>query len=572
MRRRRSLSLLLALCAGSGFAALQACGSTDDGSTFKPDSGTGGGGDDGSSTYDSGGGLGGGDGSTGPHADFPAAPIIDGPDGGGAGTAPTNAATLFSGATAADGGADAPCLVQSEVGSLLPKNWLRPRFGWQAGGGENLFELRVHADNQVNDLVVYTTSTEWTMPSTMWTALAQDSAGVPMTVSVRGAVFAGGAITALTQGSSGPFGIAPVDAPGAIVYWQITGGNQGDLLGFNIGDETVQNTMLASTVKQYSTNCVGCHTSTPDGDYAVFSSNSASNTWDDGIGSVKADSGIGSTPTFLTNDGKAALQGSLQGIMATSIAHWAAGDYMVLAASNDNKSIQWAQLDGPTPAAATGTVPVTGGDPNSNRTSPTWSHDGKSIAYTSAPGSSSGRPSGSGNDIYVMPYNNRLGGVAKPLTGANTAANEYYPSYSPDDQLITFNRTADGDTYSVAGAEVYVTKADGSGTAQRLAANDPPACSNRVSPGVTNSWPRWAPAKPAPQTVGGNTYYWVVFSSKRLDGSTPQLYMAPVVVDATGKITQYKATYLWNQPAAEHNHTPAWDVFAIPPAPPSGPR
>ena len=571
MLRRRSLSLLIAVCAGSGLAALQACGSNSDSSSFAIDSGAGSGGD-GATPNDSGSGFGGGDGSTGPHTDFPAAPILDDPDGGVA--APANAGTLFSSGTETDGGANAPCLVQSEVGSLLPKNWLRPRFGWQAGGGENLFELRVHAANQTNDLVVYTTATEWTMPQAMWAALAADSAGVPMTVSVRGAVYASGAITELSQGSSGPFGIAPVDAPGAIVYWQITGGSQGDLLGFNVGDETVQNTMLASTVTEYSTQCVGCHTSTPDGNYAVFSSNSASTTWDDGIGAVKADAGVGSTPPFLSVDGKAALQTDSEGIMTTSIAHWAAGDYMVLASSNDNHSIQWTELDG-VGAAATGTVPITSGDPNSNHTAPSWSHDGKNIAYTSAPQSTSGRPDANNNDLYTVPYNNKAGGIAAALTGANTvASNEYYPSYSPDDKWITFNRSANtsAGVYSVPTAEVYVTKADGSGTATRLAANDPPACQARVSPGVTNSWPRWAPAKPAPQTVNGMTYYWVVFSSKRLDGTTPQLYMSPVVIDASGNVQQYKAVYLWNQPIAEHNHTPAWDVFAIPPSPTGPPR
>ncbi len=567
MRSRRSLGLLLAVLSGGGIAATNACGSSDNGSSFPVDSGNGG---DGSTPLsDSGPGFG-GDGSTGPHADFPAAPIIDTPDGGTG--APANAATLFSGAgTPTDAGADAPCLVQSEVGSLLPKNWLRPRFGWQAGGGENLYELRVHADNQINDLVVYTTATEWTMPLAMWTALAADSAGVPMTVSVRGAVYASGAITGLAQGSSGPFGIAPVDAPGAIVYWHIIGGNDGELKGFNVGDEDVQLTLPATSVTEYSTTCIGCHVSTPDGKYAVFSSSATSPQWDDGIGAVAQDAGVGTPPSYLSNDAKTALQTTSEGIMTTSIAHWAAGDYMVLASSNDNHSIQWTELDG-VGAAASGTVPITSGDANTNHTAPSWSHDGSKIAYTSAPQSTSGRPDGNDNDIYLVPYNNKAGGAATPLTGANTSANEYYPSYSPDDKWITFNRSVNtGGVYSVPTAEVYVTKADGSGTATRLAANDPPACANRPSPGVTNSWPRWAPAKPAPQTVAGLTYYWVVFSSKRLDGTTPQLYMAPVVIDASGNVKQYQAVYLWNQPSDERNHTPAWDVFGIPPSP-TGPR
>jgi hypothetical protein len=51
----------------------------------------------------------------------------------------------------------------------------------------------------------------------------------------------------------------------------------------------------------------------------------------------------------------------------------------------------------------------------------------------------------------------------------------------------------------------------------------------------------------------------------------PQLYVAPIVVDATGAIKTYSALYLWNQPETEHNHTPAWDVFQLPPPPPMPP-
>lgn len=569
LRFHRSFTVLGSLLGGAALAALHGgCGSDSGNSTFGQDSGAP---SDAAVGQDSGPGFG-SDASNGPYSDFPATPILDGAGGDGGTGAPANAAALFTGAKAGTAGPEAPCLVENEVGSLLPRNWLRPRFGWQASGGENLFELRVHADNQVNDLVVYTTQTQWIMPDAMWKSLARDSAGVAMTVSVRGAVFDGTSITGLEQGSSGPFGIAPVDAPGAIVYWHIIGSGDGELKGFNVGDESVELALPAPSVTEYSTTCVGCHVSTPDGKYAVFSSNSASSTWADGIGAVTTQvdgGGAGGKPAFLSAAGQTALQTDSMGIMTTSIAHWAAGDYMVLASSVDNKTLHWVELDGADQAHASGTLPITGGDPNANHTSPSWSHDGANVVYTSAPQSVSGRPSGANNDVYMVPYNARAGGAAHAMTNINTAANEYYPSFSPDDKLITFNRSADNDTYSVAGAEVYVANADGSGTATRLAANDPPACANRPSPGVTNSWPRWAPAKPAPVTVGGLTYYWVVFSSKRYDGSTPQLYMAPVVVDAAGTVQQYKAVYLWNQPPTERNHTPAWDVFEIPP---TGPR
>jgi hypothetical protein len=112
-------------------------------------------------------------------------------------------------------------------------------------------------------------------------------------------------------------------------------------------------------------------------------------------------------------------------------------------------------------------------------------------------------------------------------------------------------------------AELYVIPPTG-GTATRLAANDPPSCVGITSPGLTNSWPKWSPQ--AKSDAKGNTYYWLVFSSIRDPAQAtpaPQLYAAPVVVDASGNVTTYSALYFWNQPETEHNHLPAWDVFQI---------
>ena len=97
------------------------------------------------------------------------------------------------------------------------------------------------------------------------------------------------------------------------------------------------------------------------------------------------------------------------------------------------------------------------------------------------------------------------------------------------------------------------------GTPHRLAANDPPACSGLTSPGVTNSWPKWSPESTT--TLSGKTYYWLTFSSTRA-GTKPQLFVTPLVVE-NGVPTSYPAIYLWNQPAGEANHTPAWDVFQL---------
>ena len=106
-----------------------------------------------------------------------------------------------------------------------------------------------------------------------------------------------------------------------------------------------------------------------------------------------------------------------------------------------------------------------------------------------------------------------MGGAAKPLQGASDPAySEYYPAYSPDDKLVALNRIAAGmDTYNQPAAELFIVPATG-GAATRLAANDPVECGGAKSPGVTNSWPKWAPEA---VVVGNRTFYWLTFSSRR---------------------------------------------------------
>lgn len=570
----RRLAYAFALSPLLGAALAAGCGSGHgNGSSFDAASGddatTGDAGDDAPCLVFGGcGGDGSGGDGGGTYSDFPSQPVLDSPDGGMA--APPQAPGLFGGA---DAGAPSggPCLIEPEVGSLYPDNWLRPRFAWVAPGGENLFELRLRVANQTSDLVVYTTSTQWTMPKAMWDALRSHSADVPMTVSVRGGVYGGGVLTGEALGSSGSLGIAPVEAPGSIVYWSIIVSSwTASLKGFSVGDETVGSVLTPAQVGQFSTSCIGCHNSTPDGDYASFSS--SSNSWQNGFADIRAGM-TGQVPSWLGAAGKAAVESTQMGIHTTSKAHWTTGDRIEISAHDPNddgtSELVWVDLEAQT-GTAMGTLARTGDQRHAG--APAWSHDGNTIAYVSTEANKDGRLDDpdkfSGDhqaDVWLVPYGNKAGGNATALAGASTTgAREYYPSWSPDDHLIAFTKTATGSMYNSAGAEVYVVPAAG-GTATRLSANDPPACTGKTSPGVTNSWPKWAPS--VGTASGGRTFYWIVFSSTRDPKGNPQLYVTPVVVDAQGKVTTYHALYLWNQPAGENNHTPAWDYFQIPPPP-----
>jgi hypothetical protein len=249
----------------------------------------------------------------------------------------------------------------------------------------------------------------------------------------------------------------------------------------------------------------------------------------------------------------------------------------IVSFDNDNSTsnivLAWFDVEATSAATASGTLART--DDSQLAGAPAWSHDGKTIAYVSTNRVCTGRlgnctpqynvpaDPGSRADLYEIPYAGGAGGSATPVQGASDPTlQEWYPSFSPDDRWVVFNRAPnDANLYDQPAAEIFVVPASG-GTPTRLAANDPPACSGQTSPGLTNSWGKWGPAA---LQAGGSTYYWVVFSSKRAPSGIPQLYITSLVQAADGTLATHGAIYLWNQPPAEANHTPAWDTFKVPP-------
>ncbi len=516
------------------------------------------------------------------------------------------------------------CITEPQDGSLFPRNWLRPRVAVSTGPRTGLFQIRFHASRELNDLVVYTTQLPWAMPKDLWEKLTRNVMEEDITMTLR------------EKGGSGivesvsKFRVAPVDAGGTVVFWHATGieqdnATQSMLFGFRPGDEGVitalQNTQVESVstrdgkprqpVKGATTGqpqCIGCHSSSPDGKVVAFTD---AYPWNVSVANIEPDK-VGNVPDFMTPAGRAMTQTTVQGVTSFSLADWDAGrrryvtswaartiagpndfsNIWLFYGSNDaltkggNKDdLIWVDLASKANVpelAADGTNKDTvagallgakgsawdvisrgAGDTNAAVT-PDWSHAGDLIAYTSTDKSNDGRIGGekSGDpgptrcDIYTVRFGNGKGGTAAPVAGASDpVAGEYYPDFSPDDAYIAFNRVPNTmlQVYYREDAELYIVPSKG-GDPIRLAANDPAACTNLKGNAVHNSWAKWAPLK---QSANGATYYFIAFSSSRYTkhtiGTVPnlvvgsELYVTTVKVDDAGKLTTYPAIYLWNQ-------------------------
>jgi hypothetical protein len=400
--------------------------------------------------------------------------------------------------------------------------------------------------------------------------------------------------------------------------------------------------------------CIGCHTTIPDGTGVLFGDD-----WPWSLAGAALTTGA--VPTVPALGAQAIMKTPWWGQMNMSKSHWKDGDHTIISSygttfkSGAQRIKPWEPLPGymsttgmpddkikwhalawinadynpATPIPVTVATPNDYGNPNLDArnaavaqakgtgwgiiatgdtgmsdVSPAMSHDGKTIVYVTTDYSPDGHPDATATtaDIRTVPYTEKAGGTSTPLPGASDPnLLEYYPSYSGDDKLIAFTQApkpkgdgTDGPYYNPNG-KIMVIPAAG-GTAVPLVANDANSCGGEAAGApIINSWPKWSPDV---FTVGGKTYYFLVFSSARKYAdefsaqfmlppnpassfkgvsSSSQLYLAAVVFDsATNTVTTYPAVYIWNQnrtPAAGgmaaglkySNLTPAWDPITLPP-------
>jgi hypothetical protein len=244
---------------------------------------------------------------------------------------------------------------------MLPANWVRPRFRTVATGVD-LYEIRIHSPVEANDLVAYTKRATWYLPRQIWagsggagadggfasgTGLANNAAGTPVTVTIRGV-----STTApgTPIGVTGDFNIAPVNATGSVVFWTASSPTLAPqasrLYGFSSGDEGVESALTLSNLQwtgqigedgaelrgyydspklagftDGQVRCVGCHAPTPDGQAVVFTD---SFPWPKGASVLGATPGA--VPSFIGAGAQAVMKMPWWGTQTMSPGHFKAGD------------------------------------------------------------------------------------------------------------------------------------------------------------------------------------------------------------------------------------------------------
>ena len=505
-------------------------------------------------------------------SDFPVAPSIESTLPGDIDRQFGPLAQVVDGG-ARDGGPGAPpCVTEPTSDAMIPRNWTPLFVEWSADSTQSVTEVRLTVDNQVNPYVAYLPGRAFTFPAALWPAVAFHSAGHDVDISVRTAELKDGKLVgAPSPATRSTVHMAPVDAPGSVVYWSSSPSTS--FKGFTIGDLTSKTVLTPQTAGLTSTGgqteCVSCHSSSIDGKLIFYTRDVK-----DVSRAIDVRKVASPTPPDVADVSPSALAllgRNMQYAPQLSEAHYTRTDAVVLSVFRigTTNELIWTDLHA-ADMNAWGRLARTGD--TRNVSSPSWRHDGTAIAYTSSAAGGEGviadvTPGDPTMDIYTVPYANRLGGAATPLPGASDGAyREFYPTYSPADTLLAFNRTlAAVSSYNQPSAELAVVAGKG-GIATRLRANDPPSCTGKVSPGLTTSWPRWAPKS---GTMGDRRFYWLVFSSIRRAATAerPQLYISAIVTQVNGTsetmVAEYPAVYVTSQDPAGNNHIPAWDVFDV---------
>ena len=510
-------------------------------------------------------------------------------------------------------------VVYPNDGVLVPPNMNVISVQWTPFGAP-FAEFEVDFENAITDMRVVTKcamqTTDTEQPSqpsggcellldmNMWNFVAQQNrGGDAVAVTVRGTT---DGMCANPSDNAINVAFANDDMLGAIYYWKSTvtaNGVGGQIWVKSFGDPSPESLVTTSL----NSTCNGCHALSRDGQRMVI--NVDDDDSDDEYADVQA--GLIDMSTLQVIGGGANLGPTFASFYPDHTSFIGSNG---LGPSNPPANVFYV-YDG-TSAAMTSMVTVSGTEP----TMPDWSPDGKSVVFVvpqkgASWTNSHGQPLTDddhifGGSLFTMPYTGSSAFGAASVLLQSQNENNYYPGYSPDGQLIVFDRVAydssvsmiDGcsgtsphvgcpnDSFSNPNARVMIMKPQAGSTVVDLERANGSTAAQPVP--FSNSWPKWSPFL---QKDHGDKLLWIAFSSTRDYGlrvrnhqpgmfqcypadsyedpgaahhqpfspqcQQPQLWMAAIDVsqaEVQPKDPSFPAFWLPFQDMTTHNHTPQW--------------
>ena len=443
------------------------------------------------------------------------------------GTADASAAALFAGATL-----DTSQTLQvayPPAGALIPPNLGEMDVHWRDAQSKDVYEVQLSGGFvTLRTYVARMGAATWhTLAPELWSKLSSGARGVDLTVRVRGLATA--SPSTYIEGSE-QVRIASEDVRGGVYYWNTT---QAGVMRFDMKTPSTPPEKFWPQPGQ--TGCVGCHAVSRDGTVVAY----------------RQDGGN-------MNYGNALAVEGLAKKLTDNSQQW---NYASIHPNNTDMFITTQDGLHRTDLSTGMTTPL--------YTSSRISHPDVSPSGTQIVASQPTSGSNNGWEVYmnagglvVFDYDAVAKTVSAPrtLVASSGSAFAYYPSFSPDNHWVLFNRASSDDAYDNRDAELWVTPADGTGAPIRLVDAEVAA--------TYNSWPKWTPFSVDELTSGGGTepVMWFTVASRRPFGvrsdaaQKPQLWLAPFYPQraAAGQPASGPAVRLPFQSLTEGNHIAQW--------------
>lgn len=423
--------------------------------------------------------------------------------------------------------------VYPEDGVALPRNLPEFSFMWGDALGCSLYRLTF--TSETTNVTVFTDQKKYTVPSDLWKVITATNAGKEVTLTLEGVVatVSDSGVTNVTKhykASELTFRVNRFDAQGAVYYWSVT--NNG-IMRSEVDEASPE--LWFGPGNFTTSNCVGCHVISPDGQRVAYSWQIAGEDYFRmGLGEINDDA-IPSALIEMSAERHAA-----------SFSTWSPDGDRVVFSYNGVLYL----YDGYT-GELLGEI-----ESDLDLTQPSWSPDGDALVAVSATrffGSDSGF---TGGELVVFDIDEAGEFSTEPWVlvpvQEGTEINQYYPMYSPDGEWVVFNR-AEGNSYFNEDASLWLVSAAG-GEAIELA---------RANQGekLTNSWARWGP-------IPDDNVLWLAFASTRDYGFESEEGGAHIWVSAIdtelaedGLDPSYPAFWLVQQELDGGNHAAWWSLY-----------